>query len=207
MHNNMRHNFASVLRRAALALALASGCGLASAGVVHVTIDTASFGVGAGFVDMNLSTSANVPLQTATVTNLVGFQSSPYVESWGLTAVAGGWQFRTDTVNDLFQSVDFGGVLSFDLAFAGAIDPVTSYLSRFVVSAVAGDGVTPLGQYDPVTGALAVFSWTPALSTDADGLIGVSTADPHVSVVPEPAALLLIGLGCAALALTRRRGG
>lgn len=205
MRNDMRHNFASVLRRAALALALATGCGLASAGVIHVTIDTASFGVSGGFVDMNLSTSADVPLATATVTNLVGFQSSPYIDSWGVAAVAGGWRFRNDTSNDLFQSVDFGGVLSFDLTFAGAIDPVTSYISKFVVSAFASDGMTPLGHYDPLTGALAEFAWTPGLSAGADGQIGLSVSDPHVTVVPEPDPLWLIGIGCAALALTRRR--
>lgn len=205
MHNDVKHKIACFLRRAALALALATGCGLASAGVIHVTIDTASFGASSGFLDMNLGVSGDVPLATATVTNLVGFQSSPYIESWGVAAVAGGWRFSNDTPNDLFQSVDFGGVLSFDLTFAGAVDPMTSYMSKFVVSAFDSDGFTPLGHYDPVTGALAAFSWTPALAAGVDGQIGASITDPHVTVIPEPGPLLLIGIGCVALALARRR--
>ncbi|SFV17541.1 NF038129 family PEP-CTERM protein [Pseudoduganella namucuonensis] len=205
MRNDVKHKIASLLRRAALALALATGCGLASAGVVHVTIDTASFGAASGFLDMNLGVSGAVPLATATVTNLVGFQGSPYIDSWGVTAVAGGWRFRNDASNDLFQSVDFGGVLSFDLTFAGAVDPMTNYISKFVVSAFGSDGFTPLGHYDPMTGALAEFAWTPGLTAGADGHVFANLSDPHVRAVPEPGPWLLIGIGCAALALTRRR--
>ncbi|CAN7358983.1 NF038129 family PEP-CTERM protein [Pseudoduganella sp. LjRoot289] len=205
--NNVKHKLASFLTRSALALALAAGCGPASAGVIHVTIDTASFGTSSGFVDMNFSTSDNVALETATVTNFAGFQSAPYVESWGLTAVAGGWQFSNHESNDLFQSVDFGGLLSFDLAFAGEIDPVSSYVSKFVVSAFGSDGFTPLGNYNPVTGALAAFAWTPALTEGTDGQIGFGVAAPNVTVVPEPGQCLLFGIGLAAFALARRRAG
>ena len=205
MRNDNRHNIASLLRRTALAVALATGCGLASAGVIHVTIDTASFGVNGGYLDMNLSGSGNVPVETATVTKLLGFQSSPFIDSWGVTSVAGGWQFSNITPNDLFQSVDFGGPLSFDLSFAGAIDPMRTFISEFVVSAFGNDGVTPLGQYDPATGALARFAWTPALSSGIDGQIDVSIADPGVTFIPEPAQCLLIGIGLAALALVRRQ--
>lgn len=203
--NDVKHKLASILSRGALALALAAGCGPASAGVIHVTIDTASFGASSGFVDMNFSTSDNVPLETATVSNFAGFQSSPYIESWGVTAVAGGWQFSNHVSNDLFQSVDFGGLLSFDLAFAGEIDPVTSYVSKFVVSAFGSDGFTPLGNYNPVNGALAEFAWTPGISAGADGQIGFNVADANVTVLPEPGQCLLFGIGLAAFALTRRR--
>jgi hypothetical protein len=205
MRNDVKHKLATFLSRSALALALAAGCGLASAGVIHVTIDTASFGASSGFIDMNFSTSDNVPLETATVTNLAGFQSAPYIESWGVAAVAGGWQFSNHVSNDLFQSVDFGGLLSFDLTFAGEIDPVTSYVSKFVVSAFGSDGFTPLGHYDPGNGALAEFAWTPGATAGADGLIGLNVADANVSVVPEPGLVLLFGIGLTALALTRRR--
>ena len=205
MHNDIKHNPASVLRRTALALALATSCGLAAAGVVHVTIDTASFGAATGFIDMNLSAADHVPLATATVTNLAGFQSSPYIESWGLTAVAGGWRFRNDTSNDLFQSVDFGGELSFDLDFQGAAAPAASFISTFVVSAFGSDGMMPLGHYDPRTGALAEFAWTPAAAGGADGHLGVRVVDPDVTVIPEPGRYALLGIGLGALALARRK--
>ena len=205
MHNDIKHNPVSVLRRTALALALATSCGVAAASVVHVTIDTASFGAATGFIDMNLSAAAAVPLATATVTNLAGFQSTPYIESWGLTGVAGGWRFRNDTSNDLFQSVDFGGTLSFDLDFQGAADPARSYVSTFAVSAFGADGMTPLGHYDPLTGALAEFAWTPAAVAGADGHLGVRVVDPDVTVIPEPGHCALLGIGLGALALARRK--
>lgn len=205
MHNDIKFKLAAFVRQAALALTLAAGCGLASASVVHVTIDTASFGAASGFVDMNFSSSDNVALETATVTNLTGFQNSPYTESWGVTPVAGGWQFNNHTANDLFQSVTFGGLLSFDLTFAGDADPVTDYISTFVVSAFGEDGFTPLGNYDPVSGALAEFAWTPPLAGGADGLLVVNVQDQHVTLLPEPSQLLLIGIGLAALTAMRRR--
>lgn len=205
MHNNLKRKMAAIVRRAALAFILAAGCGLASASVIHVSIDTASFGAATGFLDMNFSTSGNAPLETATVSKLAGFQSAPYIESWGVTGSNGIWQFNNHTSNDLFQSVDFGGVLSFDLSFAGAADPLQSYVSEFVVSAFGADGLTPLGNYDPVTGALVAFAWTPGPNGGADGQIGGNVTDQHVALLPEPSQLLLMVIGLAALAATRRR--
>ena len=74
-----------------------------------------------------------------------------------MTFGPGTYGFRNDTANDLFQSVHFGGVLGFDLNFSGAADPLTRYVSHFAVSAFDADGVTALGNYDPVTGAYDRF--------------------------------------------------
>ncbi|MBV6319464.1 NF038129 family PEP-CTERM protein [Duganella violaceipulchra] len=195
----------SLLRRVALAALLASGA--ASAATIHVAIDTAGLGTASGYLDLQLSATAGVPLATAVMSNLAGFDSSAYIDSWGVTALGGGYQFRNDTSNDLFHAVAFGGVLSFDLTFNGEPDPLTRYVSHFVVSAY-DDGNTPLGHYNPVSGALADFSWTPGLSAQQAGTIGVAIADARVSLVPEPATWTMMGLGWMAMtAASRRRRG
>lgn len=189
----------------ALAAALALAAGAASADTIHVAIDTSTFGAATGFIDMQLSASSGVPLATALVDHMVGFDNTTDIESWGVMPVTGGYLFRNDTSNDLFHSVDLGGVLSFDLTFTGEPDPLTTYVSHFVVSAYDSDGFTPLGHYDPVTGALADFAWTPATSAQVQGTVGGTVSDPAVTAVPEPASFLLAGIGLGALALGRRR--
>lgn len=209
MRTHTQRYLATALRYLLLAAVLAAGqaamCGAAIASVIHVSVDTSKFGVSTGYFDMQLSATSGVPLQTATVTNLTGFDSNPYTESWGLTAVPGGFQFRNDTANDLFQSVHFGGVLAFDLAFAGAVDTASSYVSAFTVSAFSND-FAALGAFDPVSGALATFNWTPATSASGSGSLGVAVSDASaVTLLPEPAGLGLMGLGLAALSLVRSR--
>jgi len=63
-----------------------------------------------------------------------------------------------------------------------------------------------MGAFDPVSGALADFSWTAALAPGADGQINTFIADAHVSAVPEPLQGFLIGVGLIAMAISRRRG-
>jgi hypothetical protein len=185
-------------RHALLALALLCCTGAASAGIIRVAIDTSTFGTASGYLDLQLSASSGVPLATVALTGMTGFGGAP-AEAWGVTAIPGGWSFRNDVSNDLFQAVTFGGVLSFDLAFAGAIDPLGSYVSRFVVSAFDADS-NPLGSFDPVTGALAEFRWLPVA-----GNVAVSIADPAVFLLPEPGALPVMGIGLASLLLVSRR--
>lgn len=205
MRIDIKHPIASLLRRLALATALAAGSGLASAGVIHVDIDTSAFGANSGYLDLQLSATSGVPLATAVVSNMTGFGAIDL--NYGWTPVPGGFLFRNDVSNYLSHAVGFGGVLSFDLSFAGSHDPLATYVSHFLVSAFDED-FTPMGAFDPATGALADFSWTPALNANGVGSIGISVADQHVTVVPEPADLLLMAAGLAAMALAmRRRGG
>lgn len=199
----MFHTLSSLLRRLALATALLSG-GAASAGTIHIAIDTAGLGAASGYLDMQLSAGTGVPLATAIISNLSGFDSASVIESWGVTALTGGYQFRNDIANDLFHWVSFGGVLSFDLTFSGQADPLTRYVSHFMISAF-DENIAPLGNYNPVSGALADFSWTPGLHAQQPGTIGMAISDERVSVVPEPATWMMMGLGLMAMTAAARR--
>ncbi len=198
----IKHSISSMLRRLALAVALAAGCNAAQAGLIHITVDTSTFGAASGYLDMQLSATSGMPLATAVVSNMAGFGALDW--NFGVTPLAGGFGFRNDVSNYLSHTVTFGGLLSFDLTFDGEHDPLTAYVSHFVISAF-DETFAPLGDFDPVTGALADISWTPALGAGVQGNIGFVVADAAVTVVPEPAGLLLIGAGLAALGMTQRR--
>ena len=98
-----------LLRRVALALALVAGCGAVSASVLHVSINTSTFGATSGYIDMEFSAIAGAPLATAMVSNLAGFAATPDIQ-WGVDRVAGGYVFRNDTLNLLSHAATFGGV-------------------------------------------------------------------------------------------------
>ena len=192
---------ARALRRLALALSLAAGCGAACAGTLHVSIDTSTFGVASGYIDMEFSAIAGAPLATAVVSNLVGFDATPDIQ-WGVDAVSGGYRFRNDTLNLLSHAASFGGLLSFDLAISGAADPGASYVSAFKVAAF--DGANYLGNADPATGALALFLWTPSPIASASGGVSASVFDPSVAFVPEPSDCLLLAIGAVAVLVVLR---
>lgn len=201
---DIKHSMASLLRRVALAMTLAAASGMASAGIIHVEVDTSGFGVPTGYLDMQLSASSGVPLATVLVNNMVGFDPLAFIDSWGVRPSGGGYLFRNDTSNDLFHAVSFGGVLSFDLNFAGAIDPRSAYVSYFTLSAFS-EAFAPLGNVDPMRGSLAAFSWTPAVTSGIDGVIGAKITDDAVTFIPEPSGVLLSSFGLAAIAFVLRR--
>lgn len=202
MNIDIKHQFSSLLRRLALAVTLAAGSSFASAAVIHVAIDTSTFNAASGYLDMQLSASDGVPLATAVVSNMVGFGAIDL--NFGVTPVSGGFGFRNDTSNYLSHTAAFGGLLSFDLTFDGAYDPLTRYVSHFLVTAY-DEAFAPQGAFNQSTGALADFSWTPALTLGGTGSLGLAVSNQNLTVVPEPAALLLMAVGLAAMALVARR--
>jgi hypothetical protein len=193
-----------LLGRVALALALAAGCGAASASILHVSINTSKFGATNGYIDMEFSAIAGAPLATAVVSNLVGLAATPDIQ-WGVDQVSGGYEFRNDTLNLLSHAATFGGIVSFDLAITGAVDPGAGYASVFKVAAF--DGANYLGNFDPATGALAAFLWTPAPVAGASGDVLAAVFDDSVTLLPEPADWLLMAIGMAVLVLALQRQG
>jgi hypothetical protein len=193
----MMNTFVSFARRAALAVALAATSSLAAAGVIHVAIDTSSFGADSGFLDMQLSSLTGVPLATATISNFTGFDKAGRDDFWsaGFEETGDGYVLNNNVTNYLSHAVTYGGVLGFDLAFAGEYDPDTSYISHFAVWAYDSD-INPLGNYDAETFALLEYTWTPSPTEGGQGSVGT---------VPEPAAWLLMGTGALGMALARRR--
>ncbi|KQW88404.1 hypothetical protein ASC94_23525 [Massilia sp. Root418] len=200
----MSNFFNKTLRRAALTLVLAAVSTLASAGVM-VSIDTKTFGVANGYLDFQFSSPGNGVEATALMSNLAGFGSATvdYIEN--VTPQAGGYLFSNLAFNELAFALDFNSVLSFDLSFAGAADPVSGYISNFSITAFDNLG-NWVGNYDPVTGAIAQYLWTPPTVPGGSGSIGNGPGDPGaVTTVPEPSDWLLSGTGLALMALVLRR--
>ncbi|GAB2873121.1 hypothetical protein GCM10027277_47990 [Pseudoduganella ginsengisoli] len=193
----MFNAFVSFARRAALAVALAATSGLAAAGTMHVSIDTSTFGTDTGYLDMYLSATTGVPLATATISNLSGFDKAGRDDSasYGFVENAGGYVLSNDTLNYLSHAVNFGSPLAFDVTFAGDYDKDISYVSHLFISAFDSDFL-PLGDYDPRTGALLDLTWTPSQTPGGQGSVGT---------VPEPGAWLLMGTGIAGMLVARRR--
>lgn len=193
----------------ALALVLGAASGLAAATTIHFDINTAGFGA-SGYIDMQFGAGSGSALPaTATVSKLTGFDPAVTPDLVGdVSAVAGGYRFgNTAGWNDLFYAVAFGGMLSFDVSFEGDHDPAAfGNYSRFGVGVYAADGVTVLGNADPLSGFLASVDFQPAQAPGAAPVVGVDIADPDaVTAVPEPADWLLTGTGLAAMALVARR--
>jgi len=111
------------LRRAALALALSAGACMAQASTLHVELDTSGWTGSDGYLDLQFNPSnVNSALASALVSALSGITADAPVLTGDVQAQAGGADKFTNSsdFSDLFQSVHFGGKVSFNVNFSGA---------------------------------------------------------------------------------------
>jgi len=197
------------LRRAALALALSATAFAAQASTLHVELDTGFLGNADGFLDLQFGRGIDATAATALVSALTGVSGDLPLLNGDVTAQGGGvYKFgNSQDYNDLFQSMHFGGKVSFDVSFAGDAGPSTaSAMSAFSVGLYDAGGMTALGNAD-AGGSLLHLNWLPS----ANGVGSVSTqvvdgaAVSSVTAVPEPSAWLMLGAGLGLLGLVRRR--
>lgn len=184
-----------------------------------VTVYTSSLANSPGIIDLQFNPGPGV-IQSATV-SLTAFttDATPLANQTTLTGDAYG-TFPVTLVlsnsapyNDIFQGVQFGRRLSFNLAISGAaIDSPSNQGSgsRFGLSIYSADQITPLLTSDP-NGTVVTLDLDPRgrltvlTFTTADGKPPVAVVQP----VPEPASPLLFGSGVIALVLCpfARRSG
>ena len=185
-------------RRLFAALALAMATGMAAAGpLYHVSIDTSAFS-GTGWLDLQFNPGFDGTPATATLSNFSGALAAgmtPEVQGAVGSSLPGPVTFANSTAfNALFQAVQLGGILGFDLEFLG-----TS--SVFSVGLYGGDQVTALGNPDPFTNSLVTFELGQGADIHDPALVTVA----EVVAVPEPPVCLLMAAALAAIALIRWR--
>lgn len=180
---------------AAAALCLLAGTAAATP-QYHVSLQTDGY-TGIGWLDLQFNPGFDGTPATAVLSNFSGMLGSDPVQAEGGVSgtLPGSLTFVNNTAfNDVFQSVQLGGVFGFDLDLTG-----TS--SVFSVGLYGDDQMTALGNPDPLTNSLVAFN----LGQDTE------IADPQrVSVttraaVPEPASPWLLAVAFGALGFVRRR--
>jgi hypothetical protein len=188
-------NFASFLRRAAVALAFTGLAGAAVAGpTYHVSIDTSSLASwGQGNLDLTFANFGAAPSSTATISHLSG----AFADLSGPTVLSSDLGF-----DELLRSVAFGGTLGFDVAFDGDFLTVDGDAIGFGVALFDSDFTTylnadmDLADFTLVNGAVTV-------DVPGQGItVGPAAAVPEASQW----ALFLTGLVLLGAVTRRQRG-
>jgi hypothetical protein len=200
-------------------------CALATMGLMahanadnqyHVVLDTTKL-VGSGWLDLQFNPGqAGATAAFADLTHFSG--QLPFGQSPVLTgSVTGNLNNHAafsnqSAYNDLFQAVNFGQVLSFDLRFSGAfLNTAGSFGTSFGLSLYGADQSSLLGNPDAASGSLLTFELMPAGASGQFAKVSPIVFDHamlSVSAVPEPAEWLLLLAGLAMLsAISQARRG
>lgn len=197
------------LLRLAAWLAASLALSTAAAAPVRVSIDTAGLGATEGFLELQLSATVGAGLVLADVTGFTGFDlaSVQVGDSWGSTALPGGYRLRNDTPNDVLHAVRFGSVLSFILDLSGVADP--SYVTLFTAT-LWDSSFNPLGDAAPFTNALLRLDWVANSGGNGDFQVAYQGDQVRLSApgapaaVPEPNAAWLVVAALAGWGVARR---
>lgn len=200
-------------------------CALATMGLMlnasadsqyHVVLDTTKL-IGSGWLDLQFNPGqAGATSAFADLTHLSSkypFGDSPILTGLVTGDLSSKAVFSNQSAyNDLFQALNFGQVISFDLRFSGAfLNTPGSFGTSFGLSLYGADQVSLLGNPDAASGSLLTFELMPANAIGQFGTVKPVVFDNamlSVSAVPEPAEWLLLLAGFAVLAaVTQVRRG
>jgi hypothetical protein len=188
----------SFFSRALLAVALATGAGVAAAGpLYHVDLDLSSFS-GNGNHDLQFMSAGEYSPTTATLINFSQHFNEGGDKTFSVegTVQEGKVVFSNEDWADLFQSVNLGHHLGFDISFTGPDGGVGG--SAFTIDLWNGAGDAMLVEEH----LLQIFVHPGDIGFEASQYASFGPA----AAVPEPSAALLVLIGLAmAGAVSRRR--
>jgi hypothetical protein len=194
------HNLKSLLLHALVATSIFCGAGHASAGpLYHVVIDTRALSGSGGYLDFLFAGPATPASPAATISNVAGLFDESDTFAWGNAQGSLASGLLLGNADEFGEWLHFGGLLSFDLSFAGLGDPGAPGIDLSVALLDADQF-----SYAPGTnGNVATFSLQSGAPDDVTVDRGLAT----LTAIPEPSSLAQMATGLALLAgaLRRRR--
>jgi hypothetical protein len=189
----------SLLSRALLAVALATGAGAAAAGpLYHVDLDLTKF-AGLGNLDIQFVSAGQFSPATATLSGFNAYFNEYAEKTASVTGSVkeGKIVFDNSGWADLFQSISLGQHLGFDISFDGPDSGLNG--TAFTIDLWDQDGMNQL--FDPHL--LQVILHPGEMLVEASKYASLTE---KTAAVPEPSAamLVLIGLMMAGAASRRR---